>query len=248
MSEQQSVEKCKQCDSDLLGQFCANCGHNQALKRINGQFIVSEIASVLNFQKGILFTIKALLTQPGLNIRIFIHDNRNRLVKPISFIILCSLIYIIAQQMLQFSDEYISYSDLKWGNTTVGTMMKWISTNYGFANLLMAIFIAIWIKIFFKKYDYNIFEILILLYFIMGIQMLILTIFGVIDSLFGIRIGDKGSLVAIIYICWSIGRFFDSGKKLNYVKAFFSYILGLISFIIAIVAFGGFIDWIISIN
>ncbi|MEM6298978.1 MAG: DUF3667 domain-containing protein, partial [Bacteroidota bacterium] len=57
------------------------------LKRIDKAYILSEISSVLNLEKGIFYTIKELLIRPGKSIRTFIHEDRTRLVKPIVFII-----------------------------------------------------------------------------------------------------------------------------------------------------------------
>ncbi len=50
---------------------------------------------MINFDKGIFYTIKELLIRPGENIPKFIHNDRNRLVKPLIFVIVCSLIYTI---------------------------------------------------------------------------------------------------------------------------------------------------------
>jgi hypothetical protein len=82
MSEQYQMDFCKLCQSELSGEFCAQCGHPQTLKRIDGTYILSEIGSVFNFEKGILFTIRELLIRPGENVQNFIHRDRNRLVKP----------------------------------------------------------------------------------------------------------------------------------------------------------------------
>lgn len=246
MPEQKNIEKCIECDSELFGQFCSSCGRPQIIKRINGEFLLSEIAVVFNFQKGILYTIKELLLRPGSNIKKFIQEDRNRLVKPISFILLCSLIYIITQKTLHFEDGYINFSNLEWGDSSVLFIMNWISDNYGFANILMAIFMAMWAKVFFEKYNYNFFEILILLYFVIGIQMLMFSFFGLIESLTNLTILDKGSIVAIGYVCWAIGQFFDSSNKLNYLKALFSYMLGMISFTFLAIVCGILIDWIIK--
>lgn len=242
MSEQKQNERCSQCNGELSGPFCSLCGHPQELKRIDVAFVLSEIGSVLNFQKGVLFTMKELLIKPGDSVKRFIHEDRNRLVKPISFVVLCSLIYIVTQQLLGFNDGYMNFSGLDWGNSTVTVIMDWISKNYGFANILMATFIAIWAKIFFRKYDYNFFETLILLYFAMGIQMLMFSALGIIEYLTQLSVLDAGSSIAIIYVCWAIGQFFDRKKKMNYLKGFLSYILGMISFMIIAIVCGSLID------
>ncbi|MBX2844109.1 MAG: DUF3667 domain-containing protein [Flammeovirgaceae bacterium] len=132
--------------------------NRKTLERINGKYIWNEISSVLNFDKGILYTIRELLLRPGKNIQIFILEDRNRLVKPIVFIIITSFIYTLAQQLLHFKD-YVNAGGFE--ESAITNIFGWIQKNYGYANILMAIFIAGWIKIFFRKYEYNFFEILI---------------------------------------------------------------------------------------
>jgi len=63
----------------------------------------------------------------------------------------------------------------------------------------MGIFIAIWTKLFFGKYSYNFFEILILLCFTMGMGMLIFAIFAIIQGLTKIDLMQIAGIVSIAY-------------------------------------------------
>ncbi|NQX97756.1 MAG: DUF3667 domain-containing protein [Flavobacteriales bacterium] len=245
MAEQNQITSCKHCKSELTGSFCSNCGQPKIVKRIDRKYIISEIGSVLNLDKGILFTIKELLIRPGKNVRDFIDTDRNRLVKPIFFLIICSLIYTIAQQLLHFEDEYVNASG--FGESTITEIFEWIQKNYGYANILMALFIAAWVKVLFRKYNYNFFEILILLCFLMSIGMLIYTVFGVVESLTNLSVLNFGGLVGFTYLSWAIGRFFDKTKKMNYLKGLISYVLGMLSFTISALVFGAVIDLIKNI-
>ena len=231
---------CKNCETEVIQNYCPNCGTPVVLKRINGQYILKEISSVLNFDRGILYTIRELLLRPGKNIQTFVLEDRNRLVKPIIFIIITSLIYTLAQQFLHFEDGYLNAGGFEESATT--NIFGWIQKNYGYANIIMAIFIAGWIKVFFRKYEYNFFEILILLCFLMGIGMLIYTVFGLIESITKIQILQIGGMVALVYTSWAIGRFFDKNKKANYLKGFLSYLLGMITFFLAAIILGMGID------
>ncbi len=74
---------CKNCGAEINQNYCPNCGNPIQLKRINGRYIAEEVGSVINFDKGILYTIRELLVRPGKTIRDFIHNDRNRIVKPI---------------------------------------------------------------------------------------------------------------------------------------------------------------------
>ena len=205
------------------------------LARINGQYIVNEIRSVLNFDKGLLYTIRELILRPGVNIRKFIQEDRNRLVKPIIFLIVCSLICTFTQQLLHFEDGYIK-ADV--GDSAVTKIYEWIRTNLGYANIIMGLFIALWTKVLFRKSGFNIYEILILIFFTMGIGMLVYTLFGIAESLTKLKILHLGSLIGIIYSIWAIGRFFNRHKVSSYIKDFFSYFLGWMTSIILVTAIG----------
>ena len=124
-------------------------------------------------------------------------------------------------------------------------MMAWVKSHYGYANIIMAIFIALWIKVFFRKYDYNFYEIIILLCFLMGMGMLLLTIGNIFQKVTGsINASQVGGAITIFYVTWAIGQFFDQKKKMNYLKAFFAYLLGMITFFSAILAIGVLIEMI----
>jgi len=241
MSQQKPTkEHCENSKSEIQGEFCSNCGQAKHLKRIDSKYILSELGSVLNFDKGILYTIKELLIRPGKSVRGFIHKDRKRLVKPVVFIIICSLTYTIFQQLLNFEDGYVNYSFDEGSTSTL--MFEWVTKNYGYANLTIAIFIALWVKIIFRKHSYNYFEVLILLCFVIGIGMLIFSFFGILDSFINLNIIDKGFLIGVLYISWGIGQFFNGNKLLNSIKGFLSYMLGLMSFTIILLITGIIID------
>lgn len=242
MNNTSDFEHCKKCGADLSDEFCSKCGSPKSLKRIDGSYILEEVVSVFNFDKGIFYTIKELLIRPGENVKKFIHNDRNRLVKPIIFVIVCSLIYTIAQQLLRFEDGYVNAGG--FGDSAITEVYGWIQGNYGYANILMAIFISFWLKLFFKKYDYNFFEIIILLCFVMGIGMLIYTLFGIIESITHLRVLQIGGMIGFIYTSWAIGQFFDKAQKVNYLKAIIAYLLGMLSFYFLAVILGLAIDFI----
>jgi hypothetical protein len=227
------LNNCKNCDKESIGEFCSNCGVPKEFKRINRQYITDEISSVLNLDKGIFYTIKELFIRPGNTVKGFIEGDRKRIVKPIIFLIICSLIYTIAQQFFSFEAGYIKY-DIKDRNDTpiMVKIFEWFSKNYGYANILLAVFITFWIKIFFKKSNYNHYEIYILLCFIIGNSILIYTLLGIIESIIDFPILQLGLFINLIYITWAIGQFFGKKKKINYLKGFLSYIFGVVTCLI----------------
>ncbi|WP_017495672.1 DUF3667 domain-containing protein [Flavobacterium sp. WG21] len=235
---------CLNCNTEVNSNFCPDCGQPKVLKRINGHYIVHEIEHVLHFERGIFYTIKELITSPGQNIRNYLTENRSRLVKPIIFIIVSSLIYSISNHFFHFQDGYINYLDSQ--KTSASTISKWVQMNLGYSNIMMGIFIALWTKLFFRKRDYNIFEILILLCFVMGIGMLIYAIFGLVYGLTHLNIMQFAGIAAFMYATWAIGQFYDKGKASSYVKAFLAYIFGMMTFSLVILLVGTLIDLVIK--
>ena len=232
---------CKNCNTEINSNFCPNCGQPAVIKRINGHYIVHEIEHVLHFERGILFTIRELLTNPGQNIKNYLLENRSRLVKPIIFIIITSLIYTLTIHFFHIEDQYIK---IDTGNTETNLtkIFKWIQDHYGYSNIMIGVFIAFFIKIFFSKSNYNYYEILILLCFVMGIAMLIFSVFAIIEGLTNINLMAIGGIIGIGYCTWAIGNFFGKKNMINYLKAFFAYILGLIFFSITALLLGFLID------
>jgi hypothetical protein len=231
---------CKNCNTEVNQNYCPNCGHPIVLRRIDGHYIFQEVRNVLNFEHGILFTIRELTINPGKNVKEFLTENRNRLVKPVVFLLITSLIYTVLKNLTHFEDGYVNYSGEIESATL--TILSWIQGNYGYSNSIMAVFIALWLKLFFRKYDYNIFEIIILLCFVMGIGMLFYSVFGIAESFTQIKLLQFGAIVAFIYTTFALGQFFDKKKLSSYVKALFAYLLGMLSFFVIAILIGKMID------
>jgi hypothetical protein len=231
---------CSNCNAEVNSKYCPDCGQPKTLKRIDGHYIVHEIEHVLHFERGILYTIRELITNPGQNIKNYLSKNRSRLVKPIIFIIITSLIYTIVVSVLHIEKQYVDFEGGK--SSTPYKIFGWIREHYGYANIIMGIFIAFWTKVFFRKHQFNFFEILILLCFVMGIAMLIYSIFALLAGLTTLKISQLGGLIGVLYCSWAIGQFFGKDKIFNYVKALFAYLLGMLTFTIITFLIGELID------
>ncbi|SFO02412.1 Protein of unknown function [Chitinophaga sp. YR627] len=227
---------CKNCNITVDNKFCGNCGQPMQLKRVDKDYILHEIWHVLHFEKGIFYTIKELLVRPGKNVKGFIVENRSRLVKPIIFIIITSLIYTLINNAFHIENQYISYHPTEQG-TEQGAMksiFEWVQHHYGYSNIIMGLGISFWTRLFFKKYDYNFFEILILLCFVMGIGMLIFAVFALVEGLTQSSMMKISGPLSVLYVTWAIGQFFDPNKVASYVKALTAYLLGMLTFLLSL--------------
>jgi len=217
---------CKKCNCEFQGNYCPHCGQQSKVERITGRYIATEIATVFNLQKGFFYTVKELVIRPGNSIRTFISEERNRFVKPIAFILVTSLIYTIVVAFFHFQDGVIDSIQNAYDNP----VFNWVENHYGYANIIMAFFISLWLKIFFRKYPYNIFEILVLLCYVMGVGMLIYTLFDIIIGITQVNLLYVEAIVGLIYTTYAIGQFYDKKKVVSYAKALVSYLLGMLVF------------------
>ncbi len=236
------MSTCKKCNRDISGNYCQHCGQPLVLKRIDARYIRDEIMQVLSFEKGFFFTIKELAIRPGQRIREFLTQDRGRLVKPIIFIIITSLIYTLINQLFRIEEGYVQYDDESYGASTTAAIFKWIQEHYGYSNIIMGGFIALWVRIFFNRSPYNFFEILILLCFVMGIAMVIFAVFGIVGTLANVGVAEVGGMVSIVYCSWAIGQFFSVRSPIAYLKALAAYLLGMFTFMIFGVLLGVLID------
>ena len=229
------------------GKYCSHCGRPVQPSRIDIKYIIREIGSVLSFKKGILFTIKELLIRPGQSVRSFILEDRHRLVKPIIFVIFCSFIYTILQQLLHFEDAYFenAYKEIDSESASM-VIIEWTRNHYGYANILTGFFIAPWLKILFRKYAYNFFELVVLLLFLAGITTLIYSVFGIVEAFSGLRLFYISVSIGIIYTSWAIGQFYGKKNYMNYLKGLLSFLLGTLLFSISAATLGIVIDTMIN--
>ena len=236
------MDSCKNCNELVSGNYCSNCGQAVKPQKIDRQYIFREIANVFNADKGFFYTTKKLLIAPGKTVRDYIAGNRSRHVKPVPFVFITSLIYTLVNHYLQIGIENIvSQAEVIEGSKS-SLMMIWMLENPGYTSLLTGFMMAFLVKLFFRKYGYNLFEIFVLFCFVSGMGSLIFTVITLFQAIIHINLINISTIIGIIYSTWAIGQFFDPKKAGSYIKALLSYILEILILTFLIVFVGTLID------
>lgn len=202
------------------------------LKRIDRHYISHEIEHVLHLDRGFFYTVRELLLRPGKAVREFLFEDRKKLVKPVLFLIISAILFTL---LVHFYDLRLSLFSID-GGTFKGKIRskeigEWTSNNTGYAQLIMCVFIAFWTKIFFKKFKYNFYEILVLIAFILGQGLLILDFFIIATKIFNTElIFTIGKWCYFIYIIWGVGQFFGEKTILNYLKSALTFVFGVFTY------------------
>lgn len=233
------MTNCENCNNQISGNYCPNCGQSAKLKRIDKHYISHELLHLLHFEKGFFYTIKELLSRPGDSIKEFIDKNRNKHMKPVPFLILTSLLFALILNLTHANKIYDDQVKLSFGHSKVNDILHWMQTHHGYANIIQGVFMALSVKLFFRKHKYNLFEIIIVLCFVIGLNTFLLALvtlfFGVMnEQSYKIITG----LVNFGYSTWAIGQFFYGSKIIGYVKSFLAVVLGYIMSIVTIVLIG----------
>lgn len=220
--------KCSHCDTSLLGEFCHQCGQAKHLHRIDGHFVWHELMHVLHLEKGIFYTIRELLLRPSVTIRSYLHEDRSRLVKPLLFLILCSLAYSLVGYFWPMPAPATAQTQ----GASAAKIWAWVSAHFGYANFLMSIPIALCLKAMFWRQRYNVFEIWVTLAYVMGLVMLFLSILPPLraTNLQIPHLTDILRILSLLYVSVAVASCFEGPRVLTTLKTAVAYVLGMFVF------------------
>lgn len=234
------MANCSTCKTDSSGNFCSSCGNPLVIHRIDKSYLTQELLKLIGYERGFLYTAKGLLLRPGKVIREYIEEDRQKITKPITYLILTSLIYTFISHY--FKTDMIQNEMLKrmYGDSLTYQMFYWVQNNYGYANLLLLVPITLWTRFLFGDYKYNLYETFVVMSLVMAEGMLLYTLHVVLNFTFPtIALLNEFIMgfIMLVYLTWSIGQFYE-GKRLSYFKALLSYVLGMTTFQVVIVIVG----------
>jgi hypothetical protein len=209
------------------------------LERIDRHYFTQQVQQVFNVDRGILYTTKEFLIRPGKSIQEFLFENRDKHVKPVFFLIFTSIIFSLISYFLNIEYSYFNVNEIQvlQDKINTGDFGEWLNNNIGYTNLIIGIFIALWIRVFVR--NYNIFEIIVMLCYILGIMTLILSLAFVIG-----KVANNGfivlgvMLIFFLYPIWAIGQFFGKKKFVSYIKSLVVMILGYTSYFFVFILIG----------
>lgn len=227
--------------SNPEGNYCQKCGQSVKLERIDRPYILKQFQYLINVEKGFFYTAKELLIKPGKSIQEFIFEDRDKHVKPFMFLVFTSIVFALTNYLLDMHYSYFNVSKitLLQNKVSLGAFGEWLNNNTGYTNLIIGCFIAFWIKVFFRKSKCNIYEVMVMLCFVLGEVTLIQS--------FGLALGQLtdnalivglGFLISFLYTIWAIGQFFGKKKLINYLKSLNTLILGALSYFLIFILIG----------
>lgn len=234
-----SERYCKNCEYELNGSFCENCGQRASIGKITFKETFQDfINAVFSVDAPLILTLKMLVVNPGKLFREYLSGKRKAYYKPVPFFILTTIVYVVVRVLLNFdpTEGMImaggseKVNDLVFKNA--GVYMSENMNNFLFVFVFTFGFI---IKVFFfKKYKFA--EYIAISFYAIGIYILILTL-----SIVGLKYASPiyrsiPFLLMLIYIVFALISFFQNKNILTIVKIFLAYFFAIIFY--TIISFG----------
>lgn len=167
--------KCISCENEFQGKFCPECGEKGDTKPISFYSVVTSVfSSFTNMDSGLLYNLKHLTMSPQKTIEQYINGKRKGVFNPITYAILLISLYIIIASFIEHSpsqnlDKYnLKDNSLNQLGYNFGYLVR---ANLKYFWLLNIVFLSIFTKLFFQKY--NFFEHLAISSFIIGHSIII---------------------------------------------------------------------------
>ncbi len=153
---------CKNCEHVFQGNFCSNCGQKTNTVRLDWHYIQDELKyTFLHINKGLLFTVKQLLTRPGDSVREFIEGKRVQHYKPILLVFVLAGLNGLLSHYFHFEKVFAKLNAINGSQQpkrlpfNQADIYTWIVDHYALFELGLLPIISFCSWLAFKKWGYN---------------------------------------------------------------------------------------------
>lgn len=243
---------CKNCANSFEGKFCNHCGQAADTPDINFRSVAQELQhTILQIDKGLLYTTRELLLRPGKTIRGYLEGKRVQHIKPFGYIFILSTLYVLLTALTRKSTFLADFLEGFYSGTTddeaksdlglVGEFVLWMSSHYAYASLLIIPVISLASYICFFKTRYNYFQHLVLNSYVAGqrtaVFLLLLPFtYFITDESTNDFIDTVKVYLGIILTFWTYYQFFNTTRPfMRILLTMLSYIMMLVLILLFII-------------
>ncbi len=184
------AEICPNCANPITENFCGNCGQKK-YKRIDRKYIWDELQyTVFHTSKGLLYSVKRILKNPGKTAKEFINGNRVNHYKPILLaFVLSGISAFISFKIIGLKEIIrVYYSNQKMSSEFMNDLLSFVSSYNSIVMLLFIPFFALATKLAFRRWGQNYYEHVVMNAYILSFYTLVyMVIFYPIMYLFRSR-------------------------------------------------------------
>lgn len=190
-----SALTCKNCNSNINGNYCANCSQRSDVKRFNLKDIFIELVqAVVETDRGIIRLTRELAVRPGVVASQYLAGRRKRYFNPFTFLLIASAAHVLVSQHTGFYTAYnqktrefiltlqTDENSIKRTEEIIASaekQMKYTMENEKLVNLMLLPVLALFTWLFFRKSEFNYAENLVFNIMIAAEQYIILLLLAV---------------------------------------------------------------------
>jgi hypothetical protein len=164
---------CLNCNAPLTTPHCGQCGQSAHVAKFTWRYVLQELpAGIFAWDKGFLYTAKALFTRPGKAIGEYIAGQRIRHFRPLPLLAFCAGILGLLGLNTEVPGELLGDGEKK---QAVQQVTNWINAHYVWVELALLPVMSLSTWIWFRKRGYNLVEHVVINAFLAS-QRLILNI------------------------------------------------------------------------
>lgn len=240
---------CKNCNSDLTGFFCQNCGQRTSVGRVTFSETIQDIINnMFSLDAPLWATLKTLIINPGKLFRDFLSGKRKTYYKPVSFFILTTIIFVLVKALLNYDpmqdiakgeNDSVDMNLLNNAGVFMAKNINNIIFSYVFAFALM-------LKLFFHR-RYLLAEYLAISFYIVGFYIIV-----TILSMFGLQFAHEQYkmlpfIIMFIYVVYALLSFFQNKGVVIISKILLVYFFSIILYMILGYGISFLIVWLKSL-
>ncbi|MBL7805611.1 MAG: DUF3667 domain-containing protein [Saprospiraceae bacterium] len=236
------MSACKNCEAPLDGKYCANCGQKASTRRIVTRDLFKDLLKKLvPWDKGFFYTVRRLVTGPGIMVREYLDGKRVDYAKPLNFLFVVTAISLLVfdkELFLQGMNQQTG-QDFK-ENQQVQQLITWLFSHMSLVMTGLIPFLALVSKLLFRKSGENYAEHLVLnLYMMAGCMVVYFPVMPILQLTkqdpTNPWSGILGILPYLVFFVWGYIQFFKPQNRIwGAFKALLTYGLGYMLYIFAI--------------
>ena len=224
---------CKNCGKKVEKKYCSECGQSVRISRINFSFILFDIQDgFIHANKGIFYTIKRLLINPGKMVREYLQGKRVKHFKPLSLLILVSALYMV---FFRYVFNFGSVNTIEVVDSEqLSSFFRWLFNNKAIYEILLILLTSVLTFVLYKKhYNYNFIEHIIINTYGASLRILVhffFLFFVKLEVVLGLDLNVNiiEYLITSYVFFWFYITFFNRSTKLSVIIKSLVTILGII--------------------
>jgi hypothetical protein len=232
------MEKCLNCNNKFTGNFCNNCGQKKKMGALTMKMVFSDfVTNVFLFDSRLYKTLLGLIIKPGIIARTYLAGKKEAYLPPFQFFLLFMTIYLIVFNY--FGDMVFSFINEELQSSSSSKISKiqiiqaLVKNQMDILYFVLTPIIALYVRLFFKKSEYNYPETLIFSLYVVGVSFLLSSI-----TVIGVTFEPKFFLFKLViifgYFPYAIVQFTKSFSFAGVIKSLFTILLSYLTFIIIV--------------